>query len=181
MSLADLILSLLRLIDPRLPTTIVLFSLVDLWKMLVVFVITAFAVLCVHELAHLAALRSLGIPARILLGGRREESRFWFLSPMVVHIEDQVMATMQPLQIRLAAASGPIAHLLASLACWCLGLSLPGPAWLGVGVTLCGAMYFVCCMLMNVVPLPVLKNDGWLVLRPETALAEVRRKLGLLD
>ncbi|WP_425953058.1 hypothetical protein [Ralstonia pseudosolanacearum] len=181
MSLADFFLSLFRLIDPDLATTFFHLSGADLGKMLVATVVTALAVLRIHELGHLLAVRSFGIPARIVLGGRRGESRFWFLAPMVVLIDDRVMASMQPSQLRIAAASGPIAHLLTCLVCWHWGMVLPAPAWLCAGVTFCGAAYFFICILMNVVPLRALKNDGWKVLWPKVALAEVRRKVGLID
>jgi hypothetical protein len=69
-------------------------------------------------------------------------------------------------RLRAVILAGPVCHTALALLCIYLGLSLPGPAWLGLGVALTGALY-APISLLNFVPLPM-GTDGWRFVHPIT-------------
>ena len=125
-----------------------------------------------HELGHWTALKRFGVTGRIGFFVRRGESRFWWISVMGVKFDDADYLTLSRTQFRIVAACGPAVDILCCALCLTVGPHLPGPVWLAKGIALLGAIY-VLISILDIVPLPI-RNDGWLVWRPEAALAKIQ-------
>ncbi|QYY33711.1 hypothetical protein K2O51_31185 (plasmid) [Cupriavidus pinatubonensis] len=129
-----------------------------------VLVVAVVAVL-MHEGAHWSVARIFGVSGQFRIFARRGESRLWFLSVFAIKFREEDVPALSHGQWRAVAAAGPFVDVSVALSCFTFGLDLPGPVWLTAGVALGGLLYFLSA-LMNSVPLPFLKNDGWVVVRP---------------
>lgn len=122
------------------------------------------AITLIHEFAHLGAARCFGLKGRLAFFALRGKSRVWFLSIMAANFDDAACLAAGPTRLRITAAAGPVCHTSLTLLCLYAGLSLPGPAWLSLGIALTGALYMPIS-LINFVPLPF-GTDGWRFMYP---------------
>ncbi|MGP8437807.1 site-2 protease family protein [Paraburkholderia fungorum] len=121
---------------------------------------------CLHEVGHWGAARIFGIRGNIGFFVRRGTSKYWFLSVFGVRYHDSDFHKMTPARIRWFAAAGPLVDVPLSLLCLYGGHLFAGPSWVGIGVTLGGALYLALTPL-NWFPIRAIRNDGYIVLRPQ--------------
>lgn len=126
-----------------------------------------FAMTWLHEVAHLAAARCVGLKGgRLAFFALRGKSKAWFLNIMAANFEDGPCVAVGPARLRVAIAAGPVCHTALTVLCVYIGLSLPGPAWFSLGVAVSGAFY-APFSLINFIPLPF-GTDGWKFIVPIT-------------
>jgi len=136
-----------------------------------VFVVALLTVL-VHELAHWSMGKLFGVSGQLRIFARRGKWRFWFLAVVSMKFRDEDFPVLRPWQWRIVAASGPLVDITAGVACFAFGLHVPGPAWLSAGIALSGLFILPASLIMNIVPIRPLKNDGWLVIQPEAMVGK---------
>lgn len=124
------------------------------------------AITLMHEFAHLAAARAFGLRGRLAFFALRGKSKVWFFNIMAANFDDAESFAIGAARLRVVIAAGPVCHTALAALCLYMGLSLHGPAWLSLGVSLAGAIY-VPISLLNFMPLPF-GTDGWRLLWPIT-------------
>ncbi|MGF6440163.1 hypothetical protein [Paraburkholderia youngii] len=124
------------------------------------------AITLMHEFAHLVAARCFGLRGRLAFFALRGKSRVWFFNIMAANFDEAESFAIGAGRLRVVIASGPVCHTALTVLCLYMGLSLQGPAWLGLGVALAGAIY-APISLLNFIPLPF-GTDGWRLLWPIT-------------
>lgn len=136
---------------------------------LAVAMMTGSLIVVAHEIGHWLAAKIVGVDGHIGFFVRRKTSPWWFLSLMGVRIDDADFAALSTTKKRFVVAGGPVVDIVASVLLLSFGLLIPGPAWLHCGVALLGSLYLPLSAL-NIVPMRYIRNDGWLIFRPQDAI-----------